>query len=342
MAEPTVTIAPLPFGVDEFRGPGSRVVAVAPSTDRLRDNRALRDLPLVVVWGREGAAALTLKGDAVTSVPLGPGDELAALEQAPGAIPSSRIAAYGPISTFLSEPTSSYPHAALGSAVHAGAITVIERQAPQPGAGVQRVVTTTSRVEAGSGAVFEDRALRLIDLDGDGTPEIVTVKSYDDRGSAMAIVGRRDGRWRIVAETPPVGTPQRWLDPAAIADFDGTGRPQIALVQTPHRDGVLQLWAYADGHLTKLRELAGYADHAAGRTAVDLAAVLVREGRPLLAIPTLDRASLALLDLRGGIKELWRVALPAPAATGVAILGRDAEARILVGLEDGRIAVIRP
>ena len=341
-AEPTVSLVRLPFRAEEFRGPGSRVVAVVPSTDRLREDRSWRDRPIVVAWGPGGSAVLTLQGDTVASVPLGPGSDIAALERTPNAIPSSRLAAAGPISAFLSEPNSSYPHAALGSAVHAGAITIVERQAPQTGGGVQRIQTITTRVEAGPGAVFEDRALRFADLDGDGAPEIVTVKSYFDRGSALAVIGKREGTWRVLAETPPIGAAQRWLDPAAIADFDGSGRPQIALVQTPHRDGMLQVWGYADGRLTKLREAAGYADHANGQTAVDLAATVMRDGRPFLAIPTLDRASLALVDLRGGIKELWRVALPARAATGVAALGRDADARILVGLDDGQVAVIRP
>ena len=59
-------------------------------------------------------------------------------------------------------------------------------------------------------------------------------------------------------------------------------------------------------------------------------------------MPTLDRRSIALLSVKDGIRELKRIPLPAAAATGVAALGSGAETHILVGLEDGRVADIRP
>ncbi len=74
------------------------------------------------------------------------------------------------------------------------------------------------------------------------------------------------------------------------------------------------------------------------RLAVDLDG----DGRPELVIPTFDRNALAVLTLKGGIKELRRIALPSPAGRGLAALGAGKDAHILAALEDGRLVVMRP
>ena len=66
-------------------------------------------------------------------------------------------------------------------------------------------------------SVFEDRKPRLADLDGDGTDEIIVVRSYLDRGAALSIVKLKAEGLEIVAETPAIGRANRWLNPAGIA-----------------------------------------------------------------------------------------------------------------------------
>lgn len=342
-AEPSVTIVPLGFAVEEFRGPESRVAAVAPSLDALRGERGVAKRPLVVVWGRAGGAVLTLENGAVRVLPLkgGPAD-LMAVERGRDAIPGARIAASGALTATLTGQTSAYPHAALGSAIHADAVTVTERRPVQPGADPKPVPIAMSRVAAGPGAVFEDREPRL-SIGPDGTPVVVTVKSYLDRGSALAILAKSRDAWEVAAETPPLGQSQNWLNPAAVGAFDDSRDLQIALVARPHQDGVLQLWTYDGAALTLTREKAGYANHAFGSRAQTLAATLdIGEPRPGLAIPTLDRGAVAILSLRGRIAELKRIPLPGRAATGLARLGEGADAHLLVGLEDGRVVDVRP
>ena len=104
--------------------------------------------------------------------------------------------------------------------------------------------------------MFEDLEPRLADLDGDGHDEIVVVKTYLKRGSSLAVIAERNGKYDIVAETPPLGAPHRWLDPAGIADFNGDGKIDIALVRQPHVVGSLELWSWDDKSFAKGRRTA--------------------------------------------------------------------------------------
>ena len=144
--------------------------------------------------------------------------------------------------------------------------------------------------------------------------------------------------WGILARTPP--QPGGPLKVAAVADFTGAGGPQVAAVRAPEGDDVLQLWTYAKGALTLAAEAPGYTD---GIGDADLAATLDadRDGVRELVLPTGDRAALALVSLKGGIRERARIPLPAPAASGVAVLGAGSSLRVLVGLADGRVAQIQ-
>jgi hypothetical protein len=345
-ADPSVTILPLPFAVAEFRGPESRAATIAPSMDALRGSRPAAAGPLVVVWGGDDGAALTLSGDRVQVIPMrGSAGDLAAAERGRASIPESRVTVAGPLSASLTDPTPDQPHRALGSRTQARTITIGERRPVPPGPDPRPVPLETTRVEAGEGAVFEDREVRADGAPGGRSPVLVTIKSYKERGAALVIIDRRDGVWQVAAETAPTGEPETWLNPAALWRPQGGGALQIALVARPHGDGLLQLWSYEGGRLTLLGEKAGYSNHAFGRAAQDLAARLEpgEDGRQVIAIPSLDRSSLALVSLAGGeIVERARVALPARAATGVARLGRGRDTHILVGLEDGRVVDVRP
>lgn len=344
-AEPSVAVLDLPFEVKEFRAPGSRVASVVATSEALREDKSLRDEPLAVVWGPRGGAALALAGDRVRVIPLGQGGaDLARTETARGAIPQSRQQARGPLTVHLSDPTRDYVHGVFGEPVEARTVSIVERRPIEIGPDPKPVPIEISRVEAGADAVFEDREPRLVTLDRGGDPKILVVRSRRDVGAALAVIGRDGKTWRVLAETPPAGAPQRWLNPAAVADLDGDGKADIALVRTPHLDGLLQIWTWEGDRLAFRAEAPGYANHVFGSAATELAAVVQLEGasRPVLVIPTLDRRSLALVRFDGEIKELRRIPLPAPAATGVAVLGTGSKTHILVGLEDGRLADVRP
>jgi hypothetical protein len=170
---------------------------------------------------------------------------------------------------------------------------------------------------------------------------IMVVKSYLERGSALAIID--PARATIVAETPPIGRPNAWLNPAGIADFDGDGATDIALVRQPHVLGRLELWSWRGRTLQKTLEVPDVANHVVGSRALAMSATtdFDGDGRPDLAIPSLDRSALRLIAFVPRPRDIARVPLPARATTNVGAIRLGARAAVAVGLENGALVLVR-
>jgi hypothetical protein len=233
---------------------------------------------------------------------------------------------------WLAEPTARYRHFVLGSQHEAASLVVALRSG--------RML----KLRLPDNSVFEDRIPRLADLDGDGEDEIVVVRSYIDRGAALAIAAVRGTEVKIIAETPPIGIPNRWLNPAGIADFDGDGRLDIAYVQMPHVLGRLRVWTLGKHGLRQVATVDGVSNHALGSPMLGLSAVADFDGDGVadLAIPSVDRRTLRFLTFKGGAREIARKALPAAAASDFAVEHRDGKPVVLVGIEGGRTVEVRP
>lgn len=234
---------------------------------------------------------------------------------------------------WLVGPTSRYVHGVLGDAIEAEGIAVETADGRR----------LELRLPADS--VFEDRYPRLADIDGDGDDEILVVRSYLDRGSALAVVKVKANGLAIVAETPALGRPNRWLNPVGAADFDGDGRIEVALVETPHIGGVLKLYRWQGGRLAPVVSLPGVSNHAIGSRALTLSAVLDanRDGVPDLLIPDRSRHRLLILAYAGGhLAEIAAIPHLHPIVSDIAVVDLDGDgaANAVYALADGTVVAL--
>lgn len=145
-------------------------------------------------------------------------------------------------------PTRRYAHGVLSDDVEWGALAMTLADGRKA-----RVVLPEDRV-------FEDTAPRVIDVDLDGAAEVVVVESSLSLGARIAIYDPGG----LIAATPFIGRPFRWLAPVGAADLDGDGRLEIAYIDRPHLAKVLRVWRYEDGTLSEIASAEGYTNHRIG------------------------------------------------------------------------------
>ncbi|WP_267357798.1 MULTISPECIES: hypothetical protein [unclassified Methylobacterium] len=337
-AEPVIRVLDLPFTVRALRGPRSEV-AVSVATSGLlpiagakvgHDAGDEESAPVAVVWGDEGGAVLTLANGTVTVKPIGREavDGLSAAETPRGALPGMRRALSGPLSAYLTGRTRA-PDGSEAAAV----LTIRERQPMAVSTDPKPVPVATSTVPAGGDAVFAPLRPRLLRLAGHPAFLAATLSGAGSGGLALITHPNAEASWAVAARTPPQSGPP--LKIAGIAEFAGSGTLQAATVSA---SGRLQLWTLQPDRIEAGAEAAGYA---AGDGDSDLAVTAPAGGAsPELVLPVAGRPEIALVSAKGALHERLRVTLPAPATNGIVVLGEGPAARLLVGLADGRVAVI--
>lgn len=235
---------------------------------------------------------------------------------------------------WFSEPTARYRHSPFGTDKHSATLTVSLKD--------RRIMRLTLPPDS----VFEDRVPRLAELTRKGEDMIFAVRSYQKTGSALAIIAVRGQGLEIIAETTPLGAPGMWLNPVGAADFDGDGRPDVAIVTMPHRSGELQIWTMAaDGRLEEIAREDDVSNHAVGSVHMGLAAIadFDDDGIADIAIPSRDRRSLRFLSVKKGeVVELSRIGLPVQAAEDFSVVIRNGKPVVRVGLAGGRVVLIEP
>lgn len=182
--------------------------------------------------------------------------------------------------------------------------------------------------------VFEDLTPRLVTLAPGEPAEVLAVASRRADGSRLVMVRLSGDRLEISAESPAIGTPNRWLNPVGVADLDGDGRSEIAAVTTPHIGGTLRVYQRRGQQLVEVAALAGFSNHINGSLELGLSRPVVIDGRVRLLVPDASRHSLRITALEGGrLVEVGRCALPAPVTDAIKVIS---PAVVSVGLATGR------
>lgn len=204
---------------------------------------------------------------------------------------------------YLVQPTAQYRHGALGDRIEADGVEVRDRNG--------KAFTYLEQREA----VIEDVMPRLIDIDNDGRDEVIVVRSLIDYGSALAILGLRDGKLDFLAQSPAVGVPMHWMNPVGFADFDGDKKLEAVAVMMPHEVGILTLFKLQDGALIPIATANGFSNHVFGTQEPNLGAVVDMngDGRPDIVVPDFERRNLRIVTLWGDdFLDLGKQPLPAP------------------------------
>lgn len=201
---------------------------------------------------------------------------------------------------WLATPTLRYPHQALGSPAHAASVHALVRAR----SGAWQLVEQQLPLHR----VYEDRVPRVVDIDQDGSEEIVLIEADAFRGASLVVLGvdHASGRPLLVerARSAFAGTPFRWLNPVGVADFDADGRLDIAMVRTPHIGGELQLLSYRPPALVPFARALDVSNHRMGALEQDLAVIVQTAGqRPTILLP--DMSLRALHALRWDAPGRW-------------------------------------
>ena len=228
---------------------------------------------------------------------------------------------------WLENETQRYGHFVLGGRWEAATLAV------------QTAGGRTLRHALPADAVFEDREARIADLDGDGRSEIIAVISRQSVGSSLGLFGVRDGALQLLAETPPNGQPNRWLNPSGIGYFTGAPHREIAIVRMPHLVGRLEIWGFDGQGLTRRFQRDGFSTHRLGSRHQRLFAVVRSRHAPadLLILPSRDRTVLHAIDAsdpQNPEKKTWRLPSPADGAFRATALP-DGTTRLVVPMENG-------
>ncbi|MDV7338035.1 hypothetical protein RYZ26_00410 [Terasakiella sp. A23] len=194
----------------------------------------------------------------------------------------------------FSLPTERYDHCVLGDCIEYGAVEAIMDDGN----------ILAFRLDEDS--VFEDITPRLIPMGLNGRKAILVVRSYLDRGAALALLEVRGGKLKIAAESEAIGTAHRWQNPIGTGDFDRDGKLEIASVIKPHLSGHLTLFERRGSKLVIDKSTFAYSNHKLGSSELDLHEIMDWNGdkTPDIILPDVTRTGLKVVTFQSGEAEV--------------------------------------
>ncbi|MBG6076337.1 hypothetical protein [Polaromonas sp. CG_9.11] len=186
--------------------------------------------------------------------------------------------------------------------------------------------------------VFEDLTPRIVRLAANEPEEILAVVSNRATGARLMMLRLRAGRLEISAQSPPIGTPMRWLNPVGVADLDGDGRAEIAAVMTPHIGGTLKVYRRQGEALVEISALDGLSNHVYRTQELALSMPFLIAGKTRLLVPDATRLQLRIVGLENGrLVETGRCPLLSP-VTGA--MQKISPSEVSLGLLSGRTMLV--
>ncbi len=217
-----------------------------------------------------------------------------------------------------------------GDGLEAGAVTVLGLS--------PNGLAVRARLPVTAPAVYEDLVPVLAQV-GSPRMSILLAKSSPQDGTAIRLLGWRDGGLATLAESAGVGQGQRWSHVLGVVDLSGPGSAEIVAVRTPHAGGVLTAYRRRGTSLVPVAKAAGYASHAFGSRNLDQAVMadLDGNGRAEVVLPRQTRDVLAGLDLEGArLVERWSVTFKTPIESNVVVADLDGDGLLDLVVADRR------
>ena len=172
--------------------------------------------------------------------------------------------------------------------------------------------------------VFEDLTPRLVKLASDQTPVVLAIVSNRHSGARLALIELIGTDLSITAQSRPIGTPMRWLNPVGVADLDGDGNAEIAAVITPHIGGNLKVYRQQGDMLVEIAALSGFSNHVYRSAELGLSTPVSIDGRMHLLVPDFTRRHLRVIALGDNatntLTEIGRCELDKPITGPVSIV----------------------
>ena len=250
-----------------------------------------------------------------------------AIELEINALPDSRISVSDDgLVSVLAEPTDRYRHGVLGDAIEAGRLVVIDP--------VREEVVGVAVIDEPS--VIEGVAAPWVDVDGDGTQELMATISNGDVGARLAVFNRTGD---LVAEGEPVGRGNRWRNQLGAAPAGPDGEIEVIDVRVPHLGGVVEFFRVDGSDLVERATRSGFTSHRLGSRNLDMAfaADVTGDGRTDVILPTIDLDALGVITRSADDADLVHtLALPGRLTTNVGVAQlADGSVTLAVGTSEG-------
>ena len=236
---------------------------------------------------------------------------------------------------FVTGPTPRYSHAVLGDGIEGSGFALVTTDADPP---------TLTTWDFDPADVLEGTAPLWVDLDGDGSREIIATLSNATDGARLVAFNEQG---QALAQSEPIGLGFRWRHQLAAGPFRRPGERTIIAVRTPHIGGPVELFSYRGDRLgVAVETVTEHTSHRIGSPNLDQAVAwdFDDNGDLELLIPSRDARFIGVHQVTdAGVEVIASLPLAAELTSNLAAVGTPSGVALAAGTGDGlRIFVPGP